>query len=216
MGEGHIGIATFEELKGRDLIVQGLVPELYRREFMEKYPGSDRRSGGIVGFVKSKIGHRQLAPKERLLVREYLLNYLMGDPTGVMKVLFEFFISLEGFLRNNSQAYVGRLCQDNFDEIFSLVGAKEKEQRKYLSLGKLLELYERAMKASKSGKINISISKPQELVQLRNETQHGALMIADESWSRPLEIVLDSYQSVQELVSIVSSLVSTTPNARYF
>ena len=209
--DGRIGLSTFAEIAGRDLMVQGLIPEVYDPAFRE---GEARdRGDAVIGFVRKSLSRRSLSAAERSFFREFLLAFLEGKSQGMVQVLFRLFIDLEAYLRGNLETFVGRVCQQKARDAFGVARGRD---RKKLSLGDVLAVYGRAIALAEiDGETDLG-SGWSPFVELRNLTAHGVLELSAAEWSRPLDTVIERSWPAQRLIGLIARTTDNEFSGEYF
>lgn len=206
--ELKIGYSTFQELKGRSLIVQGLVPEFYESLRADRLG----RAEDIATFVEEELPDLGSFPGLKRIVRAYLRGYLLDDETSMLKALFEYFVALERYLRSAVRKFLAAQGSDASDRSKEMVS---KSPTKFLVLGDLLRIYSESIKA---GQVEGALGGPPSwlnLARLRNRVLHGDLGL-EGGWAEPLRMILLSYPPMNDLVKHVESVTEEKIDSAYF
>jgi len=186
-GDESIGRATFKAIKGKNLFVRSIIPELY------EIPS--RRADEIEAFLIAKIHDRELRPKDKRLLHDYLLACLHDNAAEMARTIFTFFAELENFLRKRHGEFIGRRNLDMirlFEEL-KIIGEKDR----FLSLGNALNLC--SLAAVRAGAIEPKPPGWGDLVQLRNKIGHGEIDVLW-NWQYPVEIMLAYLPKIRWLI----------------
>ena len=211
LADDRIGMSTFNEIQGRDLMVQGLIPEVYEPKYQRK--SFSERSENIVAFIKSDLSEKSLTRAQRDFLRSYITSYLNDDDSRMIQFLFKLFIDIERYLRENIESFVGRKCQGKSKKAFE---AAEGDDRKRLSIGDMLKVYSKAVEISgENQEVNLK-SGWQDFVNLRNSVAHGDLEFDSTNWSNPLKVILLRTWPTKQLLSLVARTTDVEFSGEYF
>jgi hypothetical protein len=215
-GDETIGEATFNAIKGRDLFVQFIIPELYERDYNEEHKYEVER------FLKD-IGHSQrqdsdLTQKDKKLLHDYLIGFLENDSTKMAQTLFTFFYEIESFLRENHKPFLTKFIGDGetIGEIYREVNS-DKQSGKYLTLPELLKFYSIVnSRSAVAGYDNVfSDHKTRDsLGDIRNKVAHGDLNFR-QKWDTVLTELLDHLPSIEKLLYLVEHVTGNRYSGIY-
>ena len=198
-GSGHlagsymIGKATFRALEGKSIFVKSVIPELYG-------PGVPSQKKRTIEEFLLGLQETDLTRGDKRFMREYLLGWLKDDSTEMAKVLFVMFSSLERYLRDNREGFVGRMASKvgvSPKDIYE--GAEMDPGKEHFALGDLLKIYSVTIKKSgETGSDDLSDVRTS-LAKLRNRIAHGAIDIMSE-WKPVLTEVASVLPRLRELI----------------
>jgi len=191
-GTGKIGAATFAALRGRDLFVSNLIPEVYQ--------GWSDRHRSVEAFVKNTSILRELGPGGRRLSRGFLVGALRQRKMDSAAVLLVLFGEIEDYLRSAHQAFLGRLGR-NPTTIYAETKVP-KERWEQLTLVDLLQICSRALSEDPRG---AAIGTDwQGLTEVRNAAAHNKPEF--EKWEAMLNAVLKYWRRLNLLILLVESV----------
>lgn len=185
----RISTATLQAIRGKDLFVYNILPELYERYFSHK---------DEIEILFKELS-KPTVIEARKLVHDYLLGFLKRKNAEMKIVLFTFFNELEEFLRDN---HTKLAVANGLDVIEVYKHLDYKENAKHIPLGKLLDFYHYVAK-----KVGVDLSDKwagdfKELAHLRNKPLHGDWDFHDE-WKNSLKLVLKNWPAIKVLVELV-------------
>jgi len=185
---------TFIELRGRDPVVESIVPEVFTT--------LNNRSDDIFRFVAEHVKGVILAMEERRLLHDYLVGYLYDKPELSSVALMIYSAALESTLRHGIDPFIAKNCIDR-QKLFDVAKVGSKESSKHLALGDLLVLCSHAVEmAGLPTKVSLSDSW-QELAHLRNQPAHGEFNPS--KWREHAQLLLDNFPRIRELTAAVGN-----------
>jgi hypothetical protein len=195
-GDESIGRATFKAIKGKNLFARSIIPEIY-----ETAAG---KADGIEAFLVAKVHGRELRPKDKKLLHDYLLACLHDNAAEMARTVFTFFAELENFLRKKHGEYIGRRSL-NMTGLFEELKINRESDR-FLSLGPALDLC--SLAAARAGGVPPKPSGWGSLVKLRNEIGHGEIDVL-RNWQYPAETIVEYSSKIRWLIDDMESVVES-------
>jgi len=189
--------STFREIRGRDLFVQSIIPELY-----ELYPG---KISFVDRFLRTKVRSETLSKQDRDLLHNLILGVLRDNESAVIKTLLIFFTDLEGYLRKNLGRSVERYSSRPIRQLYE--DAKIPKDTKHVSLGNLLTLYILAFRDSTAGDALPRIH-PEALAHLRNLAAHSAEELL-RGWENLFETLVKDLPGVRYLIRVIERITGS-------
>ena len=196
IGSGRVGDSTFHEIRGRDLLAQSIVPELYDNTIKS----DPRRRKEVEQFIRNEVSELEVTNNFRTFLHEFFVGYLRINRTEMLRTLYELFASLEEYLRRTYQEFVGRRCGSNTKNILSRWELGDKLKRERPPLATLFGLFGDALSQSEGP--NGLLSDWNSLVKLRNDTAH-ANFDPTETWAHNLRLLLEQYGRLSKLLNII-------------
>lgn len=198
VGDEMIGEATFKAIRGRNLFVQSIVPEVYETH----NPRSEQIERFLQDVERSTTFSRDLLPRDKRLLHDFLMGHLKKEPTLMAQTLFIYFFDLENYLRNNHQQFINRVSPP-IKDLYQLANIS-KDSGKFLSLGDLLNLYSLALNKSEKAEYHGLLSNWQILARIRNKLAHGDLDV-DSVWEKTLRDLLTELPKIHSLLSYIEN-----------
>lgn len=187
----RISTATFQAIRGKDLFVYNVLPELYEKYFSHK----DEIERVFTELSKPTV------IEAKKLVHDYLLAYLKQKNAEMKIVLFTFFNELEEFLRDHHTT----LAVSNHLDLIDLYKKIEyKDNAKHIALGKLFDFYYQVAVTLGVNPGSKWAADLKELAQLRNKPLHGDWDFRNE-WKASLQLVLKSWPWIKIIVDLIKS-----------
>ena len=143
-GDESIGRTTFQAIKGKNLFVGSIIPEVYG----EVHDSLLSRAEEIQTFLVGIAHESYLKLRDKTLLHDYLLPYLRDDPADMARTIFTFCAELESFLRKRCEEFIGRSGAD-LRALCEKLGIL-KDRRRYFTLEQLLNLCSAAIRDRKS------------------------------------------------------------------
>ncbi len=193
--ETKIAESTFREIKGKDLFVQTVIPELYEVR-------RDKKVEEVEQFLKTQVEGKLLTTQDRSLLHDALLAYLRNSPSEMVKTLLIFFIDIESFLRDSLNEFIGRLIQEDPVRFLEKAGIA-REKGRFLTMGDLLKAYSLALNSNGQDRVQrLDIAA---FVRSRNLIAHEGVN-ALVQWREILGGVVESLVGVREILSAVQDV----------
>jgi hypothetical protein len=199
-----IGEATFWALRGKDLLVHSILPELYEIN-SPKRPEVER-------FLIEELREKHLTQQDKKLLHDYLIGYLSNDPTQMAMVIFAFFAQLENYLRRNYKEFLGRKSGRPPKEMLEEAGIEE--SKKFLSFVDILRLYSMIVDNAGQGELADKAKDWPELANLRNAVAHGTTDFLS-NWTQPLEVLIRYLPRVRELICLFEDVTDNPYSGPY-
>jgi len=186
---------TFLELRGRDPVVQAIIPDVFRI--------LNRRSDEIFRFLSANADNCAILTRdERKLVHDYLSGYLNDNVDDCSVALVVYFLKLEHTLRDAFAQYAVRNRVER-QTLYKLAGVTKDQSRPDLSLGDLLSLCSKIIElANVKTKTDLK-GGWHEVAFLRNKPSHGEFIV--QKWQEYLETFLRHLPRLREMVTLMLS-----------
>jgi hypothetical protein len=191
-GNELIGDATFSQIHGKNLFAQSVVPELYNSRY------STRRKP-VEQFLVTQVQHKRLSQRDRRLLRSYLVGYLDESAAEIAKVMSNFFIDVETYLRENHKEFGERVTGKRIGELYEELHI-DKEKK---ALGAIFDVYSLAVKST--GRDPDDLGDLQKAAHLRNDVQHGNVNFLAK-WDVLLQRLVDVLPRIRRLLSSVEAV----------
>jgi len=196
-GSEVIGRSTFQAIGGTNLFVQSIIPDVY-----DVHPGDSRRHEDVKALLLPFSHENDLKPRDKTLLRDYLLPYLDDDPAGMARTIFTFFAELEGFLRKRAEEFTGRQGLTVKEVCASL--RIEKGAGKFFTLDHLLNICSTAIRHA--GGEGPSQKDWAPLVELRNRVAHGNYDFAVD-WEQPVKTLIAGLPKIHKLTAAILEVI---------
>jgi hypothetical protein len=196
LGEERILEGTFRGIRGHDLFVQSIIPELYELH--------EQKIEAIEPFVRTHIVAEPLSKQDRDLLHDLLLAILRDDAGNMSKTLFIFFSDLENHLRKTLEPFV-RLYSSKPMSQLAEEAHIPKEKGKHIALGDMLTLHMLAIKHGPTA-VPLPELRPQQLASLRNAVAHGEDPL--EMWENSLQSLVRNLPGLRALLRIIEQTTS--------
>lgn len=194
IGNEGVGQATFLGLKGVNLFVQSLIPELYTDNFPK------RRE--VENFLVEEAKNKEFTSEDRKLINQYLYGFINNDVTHMQTTLYQYFANLERYLRTNLAKFIGVRTKKPVKEAYQK--AKIEPSKKHLAIGDLLNLYSTVIKNTElDDEKNLSVQW-EELANVRNQVAHGDEDF-EKNWKEHLKILFSHLPRIHKLESIIEN-----------
>jgi hypothetical protein len=200
-GDESIGRTTFQAIKGKNLFVRSIIPEVY-----EAHESVVSRAEEIQTFLMGMAHESDLKPRDKKLLHDYLLPYLRDNPADMAKTIFTFCAELEGFLRKRCEEFIGRSGSD-LKTLCEKLGIS-KDRRRHFTLDQLLNLCSLAIR--ETGKPASAQKDWQPLAQLRNDVAHGDFDLMSD-WQTPAKVLVDCLPGVRDLTRSILDVLPLRP-----
>ena len=202
IGNDGIGETTFLGLKGKNLFVQSIIPELYDDDFSIRHD--------IERFVDSEARNKEFTTEDKKLIRGYLVGLLSNDVTQMASTLFSYFTGLERFLRTNHARFIGTKTKRPLKEAYKAIGLEP--SKKHLALGDLLRLYSDVIEGTDPQNKHLS-GNWEDIATIRNQIAHGDEGF-DTKWKEHLKVLFTQLPRLNQLVSIIEAGTIDTEDAK--
>ena len=200
MANGRIGLATFDALRGKNLYVAELLPELY--------PKRSALHDDVEAFLQ-RPEYSGLTTGARNFIHDFMLGVLSGQQAGYASVLYRAFSEWETFLRDNHLEFLGRRGL-NVAEIYKAVNIPEKISSG-ITLVDALQVYSRAL--AESPEFDHIKKDWQAFTNARNITMHNKKELDD--WRVPVEPVVASWPRITALICLVQKVTKSVFRGAY-
>jgi hypothetical protein len=197
IGNEGIGEATFLGLKGVNLFVQSIIPELYTEDFPRRHL--------VERFVDEEAREKEFTKEDRKLIRDYLLGFLNDDATQMASTLYTFFAGLEKYLRLNHGKFIGLRTKKSTRDIYKAAGLES--SKKHLALGDLLKVYSVAIEDADPNDKELS-GNWDDLANVRNQVAHGDEDF-EKKWKEHLKVLFVQLPRLHKLTSTIEAELKT-------
>jgi len=207
LGDESVGDATFFALRGRDLFVQSVIPELYDHPF-EKRHDVERL---LIDFVHAYVP----GAKDKDLLHDYLFAYLTDDGSGMAKTLLIFFHDLESYMAKHHKEFIARISSKSPREMFQAAHLDD-EAFNRPSLRQMFMVCALSMKTKEPSTQNDNLTKSwDDLGDLRNDIIHGR---ADhlKDWDVLLRRLVPQLARIREFLNKMVETTHISPIGDYF
>lgn len=186
----RISKATFQAIRGMDLFVNNIIPELYEEYFSHK---------DEIERWFSEVS-KQTVMEAKKLVHDYLHGYLKQRNADIKIVLFTLFNELEEFLRENHIKFAVKNGLDPVD-VYRVIHYKD--IAKHIPLGTLFEFYHHVVELNGQTPGLKWSGSFRDLSHLRNKPFHGDWDFHRE-WDTSLKLIVNSWPGLKQLIEIIA------------
>lgn len=199
IGDELIGDATFKGVRGVNLFVATIIPELYERPY--------KRGSEVEHFLDIEARDKDLTDEQWQLIKDYLIAFLEENPSKMRTHLFGYYTSSESFLREHLGKFIGLVVKRPLKEVYEAAEIKM-SQGKYLSLGDFLQVYSWAIKKTDPDNKQLC-GDWGGFIKIRNEIMHGEQKIEDK-WQEHLKVLFAHLPRLHKLITYI--LIKTEKN----
>jgi hypothetical protein len=191
IGDGCIGQSTFDEIEGRNLFVEAMVPGVY--------PKRTALHSDVERFVIQHRETRNLGPDGKLFLQKFLGAILRKSEADSATALFRVFFDWEGFLRENHRKFLGKLGK-NPSEIYQKLQLDGKPWEEYTLL-EVLTVCSHGVKGTKYEQVVGTDWR--ELTKVRNVGIHKKKDLG--AWEAIATVMVEHWGRMSELVKAVEA-----------
>jgi hypothetical protein len=196
LGWPEIGDSTFTAIQGRDLFIEGIIPEFYTDPF------SKADATAVGRFLTDNVKGSALGVLDRKLLRDYLLGFLHQKESDMKKTIANFVIDHEGFLRDRHKEFCERITKQPVHAVYE--AAEIGKSNDLFTLHECLKIYGVAIKsANLTDKLHLC-GGWEPLAQVRNAVLHGRVNLVAQ-WKEQLQKVLSQLPRLRELVALIET-----------
>ena len=193
-GDEALGEATFYALRGRDLFVLSVIPELYDLQ--------SPRCDAVARLLISEGHQFRFTQKDKTLLRDYLLSYIEDDSTKMATTLFALFHKVEGYLKNTHREFIGRKGFRQVKEIYEKAHIPE-SRWDALTLADLIHVYMTAIKLfDTTNEFKNLLGGWENFTNLRNDLMHAKVDVLA-NWDELLKRLMPYLPRLRELISLI-------------
>jgi hypothetical protein len=191
-GDESIGDATFFALQGRDLFVQGIIPDLYDTLSPHRQIVAD--------FLSSEGRKLSWTQRDKKLIRDFMFGFLANDATQMVTPLFALFHKLEAYLKSNYKEFIGRKGR-KVSDIFAQAHLRSEDQDRP-TLKNLFNVYAVTIKATVSQPDKSLTASWDPLAELRNDLIHANVDLLQD-WQNVLKRLFPFLPRIRSLISVI-------------
>jgi hypothetical protein len=191
----RISKATFEAIRGKDLFVNNIIPELYKDYWHNKVE---------IERLFSEVS-KPTVMEAKKFVHDYLLAYLKQKNAEIKIVLFTLFNELEEFLRENHKPFA---VKNGLQVDHVYIAIHYKDHAKQITLGTLFDFYYHVVESNGQTHDMARAGSLKELSHLRNKPFHGDWDFHKE-WDTSLKLILETWPGIKQLIEIIKKTDET-------
>ncbi len=207
IGDETIGDATLLALKGKDLFVQSIIPEIYDKTF--------KNQERVVRILVDQAHQYNFTNKDRKLLHDYLLAFLNDDESDMAKAILLAFFGLESCLNKHHKQFISKLTGKTALDVYKAAHLGQ-DQLERPSLKNALQVCALAIKEADVDKQYEELTGGwDDLPKLRNDVMHGKVDVLSD-WDDILRRLVPYLPRLRVLLKLIEDTIAASCSGAYF